>query len=140
MAKKEAKVQKQKTAKSPKAKSAIFPFSLIKPISEFLSKELKRLEQRRQRLSKEDPFSDVDRVIDNASSDTDASEQTSHAQVSALKAQTERRLIQVKKALTRIKLGKYGVCERCGKMIDTDRLMVMPETTLCVDCGKKKES
>jgi len=25
-------------------------------------------------------------------------------------------------------------------MIDTDRLMVMPETTICVHCEQKKES
>jgi len=24
-------------------------------------------------------------------------------------------------------------------MIDTDRLMIMPEATLCVDCEKKRE-
>ncbi len=38
-----------------------------------------------------------------------------------------------------VKIGKYGVCEKCGKMIDTERLMIMPETTICVSCEKKKE-
>ena len=45
----------------------------------------------------------------------------------------------MRKALTRIRFGKYGLCERCGKFIDTDRLMIMPETTLCVECEKKRE-
>ena len=46
---------------------------------------------------------------------------------------------QIKKALKRVKIGKYGICEECGKMINTDRLAVFPEATLCITCEKKKE-
>jgi len=116
-----------------------FPASILKPIADFLRGEAKKLELRKKSLSEADPFNDPDRLIDNASPDTDATEQFGHQNVSALKAQIDRRLIQIRKALTRIKIGKYGVCESCGKMIDTERLMVMPETTLCAECAKKKE-
>jgi len=116
-----------------------FPASLLKPIADFLKGKAKKLELRKKKLSQADPFSDPDRVLDNASPDTDASEQFGHQTVSALKSQVDRQLIQIRKALTRIKIGKYGICESCGKMIDTDRLMVMPETTLCAECAKKKE-
>jgi len=123
-----------------KIKSTIkFPANVLKPIADFLTREAKRLELRKKSLSQADPFSDPSRVIDNASPDTDASEQFGHQTVSALKMQVDRQLIQIRKALTRIKIGKYGICESCGKMIDTDRLMVMPETTLCTECAKKKE-
>jgi len=116
-----------------------FPDRILKPIADFLRAEAKKLELRKKNLSQADPFSDPDRVLDNASPDTDASEQFGHQTVSALKAQVDRQLIQIRKALTRIKIGKYGICENCGKMIDTDRLMVMPETTLCTECAKRKE-
>jgi len=116
-----------------------FPANILKPIANFLMGEAKKLELRKKTLSQEDPFNNPDRLIDNASPDTDASEQFGHQNVSALKAQIDRRLIQIRKALTRIKIGKYGICEVCGKMIDTDRLMLMPETTLCAECAKKKE-
>jgi len=116
-----------------------FPANILKPIADFLKGEAKKLELRKKNLSQADPFSDPDRVIDNASPDTDASEQFGHQTVSALKSQIDRQLIQIRKALARIKIGKYGICESCGKMIDTDRLMVMPETTLCAECAKKKE-
>jgi len=116
-----------------------FPGKILKPIANFLAREAKRLEKREKILSKQDPFLDTARVIDNAASDTDAAEQVGHAQVTAMKRQTTRHLIQIKKALTRIKLGNYGICEKCGKMIDTDRLMVMPEATICIDCERKKE-
>jgi len=53
--------------------------------------------------------------------------------------QVNRKIVQTRRALTRIKIGKYGICEKCGNLIDTDRLMVMPEATLCVNCERKKE-
>lgn len=89
-------------------------------------------------MDQEDPFSDVRRISDNAAPDSEAAEQEGHERVSALQREVDRRLIQIKKALTRIKIGKYGLCEKCNQMIDTDRLMVMPEATVCVDCEKKK--
>jgi len=116
-----------------------FPMSILKPIGDFLAREAKKLEIRKKDLSQADPFTDTSRVTDNAAPDTDAAEQFGHQKVTALQAHSDRRLIQIKKALARIKIGKYGICELCGKMIDTDRLMVMPETTLCADCAKKKE-
>lgn len=116
-----------------------FPAKVLEPVRNFLAGEEKKLEKRRQDLTKTDPFSDPRRVVDNAASDTEAAEQTGHEQVSALKEQVNRRLIQVHKALTRIKIGKYGTCEKCGKMIDTDRLMIMPEATLCAECAKKSQ-
>ena len=51
-----------------------------------------------------------------------------------------KRMVQMRKALTRIKLGKYGLCETCGKMIDTERLAIHPEATTCVECQKKREA
>lgn len=135
------KKKKRKTIKKTKqlGQPVRFPMNLLKPIGDFLARELKRLEKRKSQLTAQDPFSNLDRVIDNAASDIDATEQVGHAQVSAMKKQTERKLIQIKKALARIKIGKYGICESCGRMIDTDRLMVMPEATICIDCERKKQ-
>jgi RNA polymerase-binding transcription factor DksA len=104
-----------------------------------LAEKLTDLEKRKRQVSTEDPFRDTQRTVDNASIDTDAAEQAGHMQVSALKLAYERSIIQIRKALSRIKIGKYGVCENCGKMIDTDRLMIVPETTVCVECEKSRE-
>ncbi|KKR63523.1 MAG: hypothetical protein UU02_C0023G0001, partial [Candidatus Woesebacteria bacterium GW2011_GWA1_40_43] len=38
-----------------------------------------------------------------------------------------------------IKLGKYGICEECGQMIDTERLIAFPEATLCAKDAAKRE-
>ncbi len=127
--------------KSKKAKSGVvqIPAKLLAPIYKFLQGRLKKLEKRKKGIEEEDPFKDPSRVLDNASPDTDAAEQFGHARTSAIKEQLERKAIQTKRALARIKIGKYGHCEDCEKIIDTDRLMVYPEATLCAKCQTKRE-
>jgi len=125
--------------KSKQSSVMKFPMSIIKPIGDFLTREAKKLERRKKDLSDEDPFKDTSRVTDNASPDQEAAEQFGHQKVTAFQSQVNHRLIQVRKALARIKIGKYGLCEKCGRMIDTDRLMIMPESTLCAKCAKEKE-
>lgn len=119
--------------------SPSFPVKLLEPIKQFLHLEEKKLSKRKKELDEQDPFKNPVRVLDNASPDADASEQFGHANVEGLRKEIDRKLIQVRKALTMIKVGKYGTCEKCGRMIDTDRLTVFPEATLCVDCEKKRE-
>ncbi|PIS14387.1 hypothetical protein COT64_02935 [Candidatus Shapirobacteria bacterium CG09_land_8_20_14_0_10_39_12] len=116
-----------------------FPASLLEPIKHFLSSREDHLTKQKKKLEEQDPFKDSKRILDNASPDTDASEQFGHANVVGLKKEVDRKMVQVRKAMTMIKLGKYGTCEKCGKMIDTDRLMVFPEATVCIKCEKKKE-
>lgn len=120
--------------------SVKFPKNIIEPIKQFLHLEEQKLNRRKMELEEQDPFKDPKRVTDNACVDTEAAEQFGHATIEGLKREIDRKLVQVRKALTWIKLGKYGACEKCGKMIDTDRLMVFPEVTICVECEKKKES
>ena len=116
-----------------------FPAKVLAPVRKFLSKEEKRLEKRKKEINKEDPFEDVRRVSDNAAIDNEAAEQAGHERAQALKKEVDRKLIQIRKAMSMIKIGKYGNCEKCDRMIDTDRLMIMPETTVCIDCEKKRE-
>jgi len=133
MAKKTKKIEKKiKKRKSKRGESLTIPARLVAPVAAFLRRKLVKLEKRKAEIEKDDPFKDVTRVTDNASPDTDASEQFGHARVSAIKEQFDRRIIQIRKALARIKIGKYGICEVCGEMIDTDRLMAYPEATRCV--------
>lgn len=116
-----------------------FPANLLFPIGKLLSWRLSSIEKKKKRIEEEDPFKDTDRLNDNASPDTDAAEQFGHARSTALKNELAKKIIQTKKALTSIKIGTYGICEDCGKMIDTDRLVVYPEATKCVSCEAKRE-
>ena len=116
-----------------------FPANILAPVANLLRGRLQTMEKRKKEISKEDPFKDVERVNDNAAPDIEADEQFGHARTSALKKEISRGTIQIRKALTRIKLGKYGICEVCGNMIDTDRLMIYPEATLCTKDARKNE-
>lgn len=116
-----------------------FPINLLKPIEDYLKKQKAETEKRMADLSAEDPFEDKDRLMDNAAIDTEVKEQEGHERIEAIKLELSRNLVRIRKALTKIKIGKYGLCEKCGKMIDTDRLAIMPMAEFCLECEKKKE-
>ena len=116
-----------------------FPANLVSPVAGFLRDRLRLLQARKRVIEKEDPFKDTARLTDNASPDADAAEQFGHARVSAVRSQITRSIIQTRKALSRVKIGKYGICEDCGRMIDTDRLLIYPEATLCAEDAAKRE-
>lgn len=116
-----------------------FPRKLLGPVGDFLSEQLGRLERRRTSLTNDDPFSSSRGDENFASPDTNAAEQFGHARVEAMHREIDKRIVQMRKALARVKIGSYGICENCGKMIDTDRLVIFPEVTLCISCEKKAE-
>jgi len=123
-----------------KERSLRFPSNVLEPVAHFLTARLHTLEKRKKEISKEDPFADTSRVDDNAAPDIEADEQFGHARTSAIKKEISRSIVSVRKALTRIKVGKYGICEECGQMIDTARLIAFPEATLCAKDAAKRET
>jgi len=137
------KISKKNTKKVVKkaggGKAPVFPESVLKPIDNFLTAKLHTLEKRKKKITRDDPFMDPNRTTDNAASDVEADEQVGHARASAINTELSKSIINVRKALSRIKLGKYGVCEECGQMIDTARLMAVPEAKFCSSCAAKRE-
>ena len=117
-----------------------FPTNVLRPLYEYLVSEKKTLLKKRKDLEREDPFSDPGRTDDNAAVDTEVNEQMGHERVSAIREEVDKMLINVKKAMSRIKLGKYGICLNCGKLIDTDRLAVNPTAEYCMTCEKEIEA
>jgi len=115
-----------------------YPPKVLEPIKDFLEEREKKLDKQKTKLYKEDPFTNSDSLSDNAAIDTGASRKFGHATLEAVGTELEKMLINVRKALTYIRLGKYGMCEECGKMIDTDRLAIDPTVTLCMTCAQKK--
>lgn len=41
-------------------------------------------------------------------------------------------------ALNRIEEGKFGECDLCSKKIESERLEILPYTTICASCAKKE--
>ena len=54
----------------------------------------------------------------------------------ALRESAEAKIRSITIALERLKHGRYGLCEVCGRPIDPDRLEILPHTTLCVRCAQ----
>lgn len=128
-----------KKSESSRAVGALqIPANLLRPIGRFLRSQLKVLERRKSEIVNDDPFSSG-RADSIASPDAGAAEQFGRARAEALRKEVDKRIIQVRKALSRVRVGSYGICEECGNMIDTDRLVIFPEATLCVSCEKKRE-
>lgn len=52
----------------------------------------------------------------------------------------EQKLIEkIREALARIDDASFGVCERCGDLIEVGRLKARPVATLCIDCKTEQE-
>lgn len=45
----------------------------------------------------------------------------------------------IEQALQRMSAGTYGLCQRCGRPISTDRLDARPAAELCIDCARSLE-
>jgi RNA polymerase-binding transcription factor DksA len=101
------------------------------PLLIALRKEGDRLKeeiQRQEVLTQDHPTSG-NHMADDAS---EVFEQTKNL---ALKRHLEKMLEQVELAMRRIEKGTYGVCEKCGGLINPDRLQVIPSATLCMRCA-----
>lgn len=130
---------KTKAETPQKVKASVqFPSNVLQPLLNYLRGEEKRLVKVKVSLKKEDPFKGRKREADN-SVDADVAEQVDHDRVLAVRNEITRSLINIRKTLTRVKIGRYGTCERCGQMIDTDRLAVKPTAEFCVVCEKEIE-
>jgi RNA polymerase-binding protein DksA len=57
----------------------------------------------------------------------------------SIQGNTERLLSQVKRALAKMDEGTYGICDRCGKPIEDERLLAIPYASLCMQDQRSLE-
>ncbi|WP_111497611.1 MULTISPECIES: TraR/DksA family transcriptional regulator [Marinobacter] len=58
--------------------------------------------------------------------------------VDGLDHEAREELRQVERALNRIAEGEGDICEYCGEYINPERLKILPQTTVCVDCAEQR--
>lgn len=115
---------------------------------DFLAAQKKMLEERKVQLMRELKMDGVKNL--HANNEFDAifpdfgdKEDENAAEVAAyegnlsMEKNLEVSLFNVNKALKKIEEGKYGMCEKCGAMIEPERLRAFPSATACMDCKKK---
>ena len=117
-----------------------FPSELLNKLRATLEEEKKNVNARIAELSAQDPFSDPDRLNDNAASDSEANEESSHDRFTALVEELTMSVTAIDGALQRISDGTYGICQNCKKTIDIDRLKIVPSATMCLECEQTKKS
>ncbi len=119
----------------------------------FLNKLKKKLEKSRKEIEAElDNFAKKDKKLKgdwdtkypkpNGGSGSQALEDAAdqveeYATLLPIEYNLELRLQGVNLALEKIKKGKYGKCEKCGKRIRTERLKVYPEARYCSKCENR---
>ena len=52
-----------------------------------------------------------------------------------LKRRQENQLLRIENAFKRLAKGQYGLCGKCKKPIEEDRLEVFPDSVTCVRCA-----
>ena len=60
------------------------------------------------------------------------------AQMTALLAQAQQRLVAIEQALLGVLSGTYGRCAVCGEAIGEERLAARPAATTCIACARRR--
>ncbi|HOJ00660.1 MAG TPA: TraR/DksA C4-type zinc finger protein [Anaerolineaceae bacterium] len=103
---------------------------MVKKSIETIKKELER--KKEELISFLKPSTEHGEINPN---DYDLSQQYQLSeQQSSLNSYNQSILSQIEIALKKIEEGSYGVCERCRKPIDPERLAIIPYANFCMDC------
>ena len=72
--------------------------------------------------------------------EADLSLATSQDEIGSQMAEVEsRELMQVERALEKMRTGRYGKCDNCDGPIGLPRLQAVPNATQCISCARKEE-
>ncbi len=94
---------------------------------------LESLASQNEDLKKIVETTDTGDVIDVASDVVDGK------MLESLSAQDKNRLQLINNALDRISQDKYGLCFKCGKEIQQERLAALPYAFMCINCKSLDE-
>ncbi len=118
--------------------------SLLKSLKAKLKKERARLEEELEKLAKENQklkgrwdlrfpkFNGGEAgsgILEKA-----ADEVEEYSTLLPIKYNFEQKLKEINLALEKIKKKEYGICEKCQKEIEEERLKICPEARLCRQC------
>lgn len=122
----------------PELRKMIVPPTMLKDLVFRLWRRSKELKKEEEMVKQADPFMQEERAdtsenVDNSAGDV---EKTIHeARLDLIQSAR----LEIRKALAKVRIGTYGVCENCKKPIDLARLKAFPQATKCFDCSRKAE-
>ncbi len=119
---------------------------LLEELKQKLEKEKLLIEKELRGIAKKDEklkgdwdtrFPKWDGEAGSSSLETMANEVEEYSTLLPIEQILELKLRDIDLALEKIKKGEYGICEKCGKEIDENRLKIYPEARYCLNCKNK---
>jgi RNA polymerase-binding transcription factor DksA len=113
---------------------------ILKKLKEALEREEKEIEENLKRFAKKDLKlpDDWDTKFPKFDGETGleiaADEVEEYAARLPVEFALELRLKDIKRALEKMKKRKYGICEKCKREIERERLKANPAAKLCLKC------
>jgi RNA polymerase-binding transcription factor DksA len=117
-------------------KKVIVPPVILKDLVSKLWKRSGELKKEEELVRKSDPYLQEERSDSSELADTAAGDVEKNIQDARLNLIQSARL-EIRKALAKVKIGTYGICEVCKKPIDIARLKAFPQATKCFECSQK---
>jgi RNA polymerase-binding transcription factor DksA len=56
----------------------------------------------------------------------------------AMRDRAQQHLVEIEEVLQQLDMGLYGLCDKCGKPIEPERLAVLSHTTVCSQCAQRR--
>jgi DnaK suppressor protein len=107
-------------------------------VRESLTAQEKKLALEKERLAKESLAARPEiGSIPSAEFVEQATEGINQERLAVEQGILEKLLMETRLALSKFKIGKYGICENCGEPIDRSRLKIYPQARYCLDCENK---
>jgi len=111
---------------------------VIEELKTLLLKEKEDLESNLSRIARpvDKKEGDYETTFEEIGTDKDdnATEVDQYTGNISVETSLEKQLQDVLSALEKIKKGTYGICEKCQKEIDIERLRVNPSAKTCIKC------
>ena len=103
-----------------------------------LESERDRVQQELEQLGSDSQSTDVRREGSPfGKREEEATESLELEKRLALEKQLREQLAEIQHALQKIEDGTYGMCDSCGNPIAANRLEVLPQASLCIECKAK---
>jgi DnaK suppressor protein len=115
-----------------------------KKLKEKLEKEKEELERRLREFAKkgkipddwETKFPHYNGESGSSALERAADEVEEYERLRSVEQVLEVKLKNINSALEKIEKGNYGICEKCGKEIEIERLEAIPEAKFCKNCKR----
>ena len=113
-----------------------FPTKTLNLLKKYLLREQKEVDKSLKEVEEDDPALS-EALAESSEPGTDSYIADIHNKTIVVKNSLIQISASIKKALSKIRNGTYGKCEKCDKQIEIGRLLAMPTAEYCLSDSKK---